>query len=258
MNIDSFDHVFQQSKEISKNLQLEKEIFSSFRSNPTIYHFLASHACNKNPDEEFINLARSIDESLFSKYFEQKKLPIGYSDQTSFLDFDSLDSYHSLINTIIFSELQDNVSNVVEIGGGFGNTFRLNYPLVNFQNWTIVDLEFVTDLQKWYINQNNISNKIEFVSADNQEMYNTWLSFNKPIDLVIGSDSLSEFSMEIFKTYFDDICKKSKYLFYAAHRQQPNKRNNTLKLDMINSEFEVVKGYDIKKSKLILFKNKNL
>lgn len=250
--------MFQQSKEISKNLKLEKQVFSSFRSDPTIYHFLANHACNKPPDNDFINLAKSIDEPLFLKYFEQKKLPIGYSDQKSFLDFDALDSYHSLINTIIFSELQDNVNNVVEIGGGFGNTFRLNYPLNNFKIWTIVDLEFVTDLQKWYINQNNISHKIEFVSVDNQGMYDTWLSSNNPIDLVIGSDSLSEFSMEIFKTYFYAICKTSKYLFYAAHRLQPNKRNNKLKLDIINSEFEVIKGYDIKKSKLILFKNKNL
>jgi hypothetical protein len=120
---------------------------------------------------------------------------------------------------ILFKNLPEPVSNIVEIGGGFANWLYLNNDLQRFEKWTIIDLPHLGLLQKWAIEQFGIpKTKYELVSAFD---YDSWAEIVH-VDLVIGAHSLSEFAWDVFLKYFDKVVIKSKYLFYSykhAHKR---------------------------------------
>ena len=69
---------------------------------------------------------------------------------------------------------------------------------IHFDKWTIVDLPFVSNLQKWYLSHEikNVS-KLRFVSA-----YDYSSIIDKRFDLCIGTNSISELAWDDFETYF--------------------------------------------------------
>ena len=164
-----------------------------------------------------------------------------------------------MMSTIIFSAIGKDINNVVEIGAGFGNWARLNNDIINFNKWTMIDLEFVTKLQKWYINQTvTNSSNIDFVSVDTPT-FNPWASNLKEVDLVIGSHSLSEVSIEVFNLYYDTVLPKTRYFFYAAHKSQPSKKLLHTKLKMIAEKFNIITEVESSEGKVIniLYEKKN-
>ena len=257
MKIKSFDHRFEECENESNNINLE-DAFNNFRSSPTIYNFLASKRSNALPNTEAEISANNKNKELADLYRKAKKHIIGYdSNRSTFKQVDNLDSYHILMNTIIFSNIGKHINTVVEIGGGFGNFIRLNNDIVDINSWTIVDLAFVIKLQKWYLNHYDLNIPVNFVEGDNLDVYNNWLKSNSnKIDLTIATDSMSEIDYEKFLNYFNDIVLKSKYFFYATHKMQPNKHFNRAKIDMIKTHFDLVEKQDYKKSYLMLFKKK--
>ena len=48
---------------------------------------------------------------------------------------------------------QNNISltNILEIGGGFGNWSYINENIMKYNKWTIIDLDFVIKLQKFFL-----------------------------------------------------------------------------------------------------------
>jgi hypothetical protein len=247
----SFDKVFETSKEETKDLNLE-DFFPSFRDNPGPYKFLtAVKSQYYDVDQEAINIAKSINVDLANQYLLKEKPLVGYSSPEKFVPLDSVDSRHIMMNTLIFSTIGKNVSNVVEIGAGFGNWVRLNNDIINFNQWTMVDLEFVSKLQKWFINQTMPNDpRPKFISADTQA-YNHWIDSLESIDLVIGSHSLSEISLDIFQMYYDMILPKTRYLFYAAHKMQPSKELLRTKLNMLSKRFNIIKEVESSDGKVI-------
>lgn len=252
----SFDQVFETSKEETKTLNLE-EFFPSFRDNPGPYKFLtAIKSQYYDVDQEAINIAKLTDRLLAEEYLKKEKPLTGYSSPNKFVPLDSVDSRHIMMNTIIFSKLGKDVKNIVEIGAGFGNWIRLNHDIINFNKWTMVDLEFVSKLQRWYVNQTIPNNKAQFVSIDTDS---TWINNVEPIDLVIGSHSLSEISLDIFTMYYDKVFPHTQYLFYAAHKSQPSKELLRTKLNMISEKFKVITEVESSAGKVIniLYEKKN-
>lgn len=245
----SFDQVFEISKEETKNINLE-DFFPSFRDNPGPYKFLtAIKSQYYDIDQEAIDIARSIDKSLAEQYLQKEKPLTGYSSLDKFIPLDSVDSRHIMMNTIIFSKLGKNVNNIVEIGAGFGNWIRLNNNIINFSKWTMVDLEFVTKLQKWFVNETMPNdNRAQFVSIDTN---NIWINNIEPIDLIIGSHSLSEISLDIFKMYYDKVLPHTQYLFYAAHKSQPSKELLHTKLNMLSKKFNIITEIESSGGKVI-------
>ena len=255
----SFDNVFETSKEETKTIILE-EFFPSFRDNPGPYKFLtAVKSQYYDVDQEAIDIANLIDFNLADQYLKKEKPLVGYSSPDKFVALDTVDSRHIMMNTLIFSTIGRDIKNIVEIGAGFGNWIRLNNDIVNFDKWTMVDLEFVSKLQKWFVSQTMPNDlRAEFISVDT-DLYNTWANQLDSIDLIIGSHSLSEISLDIFEMYYETVLPKTQYLFYAAHRMQPSKDLLRTKLLMLSDKFNIIKEVESSEGKVIniLYERKN-
>jgi hypothetical protein len=255
----SFDIVFQESENQLTGRNLD-EVFKSFRDQPGPYHFLtATKTQYWHPDTEALEISNSVNQELTQQYLKKEKPLLGYSSKDYYVPLDHVDSRHIMMSTIIFSTIGKEIDKIVEIGSGFGNWIRLNTDIINYNNWTMIDLDFVSKLQKWYVSQTVKSRgSINYVSSDT-EQYNQWLNNLDSIDLVIGAHSLSEFSLPVFEDYFNSILPKTKYFFYATHNTQPSKSLVYKKLEMINNHFNPIVSISSQHGKVsnILFQRKD-
>jgi len=212
--------------------------FAGFRAESDIYGFLDNG--DKLYDAEADGIAKSTDAAMYEMYRavlrDTKK--IGYDRSTSnHADYTNLDSRHIMMFVLLFSQLPEPVNNIVEIGGGFGNWLTLNRNRP-FSKWTIIDLPHVGLLQKWYLGEQGVDPaRYDLVSAFD---YDGWASDQKAIDLVIGSHSLSELSINLFVQYFNKVIRKTKYLFYCNHVRKPTPDLIAAKQAIIEYEFSLV------------------
>tara|TARA_B110000438_G_scaffold101606_1_gene100496 strand:+ start:276 stop:1109 length:834 start_codon:yes stop_codon:yes gene_type:complete len=230
--------------------------FSDFRSNP-IFQFVTH---NGQLDFAALTTAYEQDELLLSKYLDMPKSDLGYSKNLKYKFLDRLDSRHIMMSTIIASFKRD-FNTIVEIGGGFGNWYRLNRTIMKFKEWYIIDLPFVLDLQKWYLkNENNKIDMLSFISAYETNYIKSNLGNKQNIDLVIGAHSLSEMSMKDFNFYFNNIVKKSSYFFYAGHFFNFGYGLAKKKLKLISKNFSLIKSVESEKGSAInnLYINKKM
>jgi hypothetical protein len=250
----SYNDVFTNSKNMAPNdISI---LFNSFRDSPGIYHFLTAKGKYKNfPDTEAIKIGQSIDLEIFNLYYNQEKPKLGYATASTYVPIDSIDSRHMMMSTIIVNYLGRHIKKIVEIGGGFGNWVRINYDVIDFESWSIIDLDFVIPLQQWYL-KNTIADTSKIIFEDANTYTNK--SFYD-IDLVIGAHSLSEIDFDIFENYMHHVVKNSKFLFYSTHINLPS-------CELVNEKFKLLEKYfdqivmvpsENGLVKNIIFKNKN-
>ena len=242
--MDGFNSVFNTSinefYNYLKSGEKVEKLFESFYSHNGIFRFI--HNCDKCPDIEAVEIAKNIDLELYEKYVKvnQSKKIIGYDSgySSNNASYNELDSRHIMMSVILLKKLGEcEIGNIVEIGGGFGNWLRLNNEVINFKKWYIVDLPHLGLLQQWYLDNHNVSReKYEIVSAFSEKEQ----CVIQNIDLVIGTHSLSEFSWDIFESYFNNIIVKTKYLFYCYHIYSPSESIIKRKLYLILSKFVLV------------------
>jgi putative sugar O-methyltransferase len=241
-----FSPLFEQSRSIKK---LD---YSDFRADPAFHFAVPVRDQIHSPDADALKIAAEQDVDLFLRYLRVSKPNTGYKS-LSYHPLDKVDCRHLMMSTVIFKHLKD-INTVVEIGGGFGNWARLNLQVhPNITEWTIIDLEFVLDLQQWYLRNTldkNTASKVYYVPAE------TLL----PIfgaDLVIGAHSLSEVSMEYFLKYLN-IVDRSKYFFYARHRDYPSTELSKIKFELLMSKYKVIENVKTENDEVdnILFKCK--
>ena len=218
----------------SEKLYNESNVnFYRFREHEEVYGFLLT---NGELDFDAMTKAYQIDSDLFGQYLSVRKSELGYGDRIRYKLIDQCDSRHIMMSTIIFSK-NKSFKNIVEIGGGYGNWYRLNRNLINFDKWIIIDLPFCLDLQKWYLEREIGScDKLEFKSAYNYTIENS-------IDLVIAAHSLSELSWEDFLVYYDKVLAKTNKLFYAGHRWNCGEEMLTNKLNKILEDFDLIESH---------------
>ena len=78
------------------------------------------------------------------------------------------------------------VRNVVEWGGGFGNTARLMHQLYDLDSYTIIDLPYVLSIQREYLERNGVAG-VSFVSVEEVDQVS-----DIPDGLFISTWALSE------------------------------------------------------------------
>ena len=238
--------------------------FDGFRNSKEFF-FLDNR--NPEPDIDALNIGREINNSLMEKYLKVKKSKLGYKNalKNQYSDCDQLDSRHYMMSCFIFSYLNSisfNPDNILEIGGGFGNWCYINQDIVNYKKWTILDLPFVTNLQRWFINKElkDVS-RINLISYSDNNDYKNLINQKNVFDLIIATHSLSELKMEIFNEYLNKILTKTKYLFYAYSKKQHNGQGNPQdKIDLLNKHFLKVKEINSERGVTgnIIYKNKIL
>jgi hypothetical protein len=229
--MDGYSLVFDKAIKTYENVEDKQKLFKEFRTNFLIYGFIDNG--DRPPDIEADTIARITNPKLYSEYrdFIRLRKSIGYSTPPKH-EYSNLDSRHLMMFVILFTNIKDTINTVVEIGGGFGNWRTCNQDI---PSWTIIDLPHVGQLQKWFLDEQLVES-YNIISAFD---YESW-ACDKTFDLVIGTHSLSEFSLEIFTNYFEKVVKKSKYFFYAYHNTKPTPELINAKLEMIRGSFNEI------------------
>jgi hypothetical protein len=212
--------------------------YSRFRIDPAFWFMVPIGDQRLGPDYEALGRAAAFNVDRCAQYMKRPKSRLGYADERAYQRCDAIDSHHIMSSTFIFGTRAwaPDIS-VIEIGGGFGNWVRLNHSITPYRLWTIIDLPFVSRLQRWYIEQEvgPLSEiDVELVDTD---QYGEWKKTFQGADLVIGSHSLSELDWDTFREYFEAVVLKAPTLFYATQRDNPSRELVIRKLDLIREHF---------------------
>ena len=228
-----YNDVFVRCKQLDN--ERNENDYTDFREREE-FGFLVNN--NPLPDQEALTICKSINNELYNEYLNVRKSKLGYTNKIKYTDLDNLDSRHYMMSCFIYNYFKKNnipLLNILEIGGGFGNWCYINENIMKYDKWTILDLDFVIKLQKWFLmkEMNNI-NKVNFVDTSNIS------TITDNYDIVICSHSLSEISKKNFDTYLESILiNKTKYIFYAYHRFLPNINLIQYKQYMLDKYFEI-------------------
>lgn len=236
--MDGYSKVFEKSTNEFKKITEEKYInlFSSFRSQHAIYGFIDNG--DNPPDQEAIQIAKKINEPLYNIYCNHllSRKIVGYDNSSkNFADYSNVDSRHIMMSILLFNEIKTPIQSIIEIGGGFGNWLFLNNKIQKFKKWFIVDLPHLGLLQSWYLDQQKVPRDIYEIIESTKFDLDDYP--NNAYDIVIGTHSLSEFSLEIFYNYFQKIVIFGKYFFYSYHNTMPSPSLISAKLKIIDYHF---------------------
>ena len=251
--MDGYSHVFNRASQQFEQSNDKNKVLESFRSEKMIFGFLEND--DQPPHEESVYLAKKLNLSFYEKYVAllKDRPAVGYEgSSTNYADYNQLDSSHIMMSVFLFTKLPEPLKTVIEVGGGYGNWFYLNRTQP-FKSWVTIDLPHVCELQKWYLSKMNIDlTKWTNVSAYDYSEYS-----NKPVDLVIGAHSLSQFSFSTFEEYFNNIVQHAKYFYYCYETDLPTPELIAKKLELIKTRFTVLDSLVSGHGKIInnLYKN---
>ena len=225
-NLDGYSDIFKFYKNAARNVDTSK-IYPEFKSHPELYNFIL--AVNRNPDSASLQQALSINHIVAFELIQKGESRAG----GYFGCIDVVECRHILMLTFLKNYIGDkSLGNVLEIGGGYGNFVRLATDIFKWDDWTILDLDYISHLQEWFLTMENIPlDTVHFMSEDHLQPY--------VADTIIGTHSLSEFDMNTFTKYYENYIKQAYRLFYVSHISMPSPELLKLKLDMIQTDFEL-------------------
>jgi len=253
--MNGYTHLFNESESrayLISDSSLDS-IFQSFRIHRDLYGYTDNG--DTPPDDEYICVSTLINEKLYHHFVKQllNRPFIGYNGSSSYYAiYNNLDSRHILFSVILSTFINKKIHEIIEIGGGYGNMLYLNRNQ-DFTKWTIIDLPHILKLQKWCLDQLQVNSSL----YDQYSAHDYTHATSKKYDVVIGTHSLSEFSMDIFNQYFNSIIKNSTYLLYSYHKYY-HRELVELKRNYIEQYFDLVYEVDLENNNVstCLFINK--
>ena len=103
----------------------------------------------------------------------------------------------------------DKITNIVELGGGYGNLARLIRNFGYDGKYTIIDFPLISKIQKDYLSRNNI-NDVIFSELNKASL----TPQNNDVSILIGTYSISEMPMAE-RSYLELYYKYYSYIFIA-------------------------------------------
>ena len=224
-----------------------KEIGKEYDSSPKT--FLRQPTISKTVHPNVQNLAsRYYTEMLSNPFFVKTILPkmkdssIGTPFKFNTLpECSPLTVYHSYHLNLIKERLgvfvpTENISHIVEIGGGYGNLCRLIHEFGYSGKYTIADFPQMLKIQKKYLSQHNI-NDVTFSTLDMEILSPS----PGDISILFATFSVNEMPMETRKK-IEPYYNQYNYLFFA-HNTAFDGINNmeyfkTLK-SLLSNDFEI-------------------
>lgn len=235
--MNGFEYIFKDAENEYKNSEIND--LESFRYQRNLYGFCINSG---GIDQMSLDYSKDINIELTENFINQPKNLIGYKGhETEYEIIDDLDSKHILLLTFLFNNNSRIFNKIVEIGGGFGNMCRLCNNIITYNQWDIIDIPHMLELQKFYLT-NEIKNisKINFIDAYSDKKYD-----NQLIDLVIGCHSMSEFSWNVFFNYFQNVIVNCNYFYMGYNKNCPSPQLINAKVDYIlNNGFILEKNFD--------------
>jgi hypothetical protein len=241
----SYKGIFDEAQEVSKTVDYSA-LFPEFHDHPELFHFIMSPRHQESPDGGSLALAYQLNPEVYEYLFDVGPSMLGNGSTM----LDGAESRHILMLTYLITFIGKEWGNVVEIGGGYGNFARLVDGFVAYDKWTIIDLDYISDLQKWF-HQTLIPDATNIIYRHS----NDEIDGLEPT-LVIGTHSLSEFSLDDFIRYYNEVIQYSTWFFYVSQAALPSKELLTNKLDIICKDFslEHTRRYEDDASILYIFK----
>jgi hypothetical protein len=258
--MDSYTLLFKEAQELAWGMDFLDlyKTFEDFHSHPELYHFIIAPEGQLGNDHRALNQAKEIDPEIYQALYDKGPSLLGNGSP----EIDGVESRHILILTYLISKLGKSWGNVVEVGGGYGNYVRLVDGLASYETWSIVDLDYISDLQDWFIANSNI-NTTDITCYSFEDMERDLREYPEvepwSYDLLLGVHSLSEFDIETFNLYLPMI-NKARWFCYVSQTHNPSKELLDQKQALIRQQF-ILKDkieYEGGASIIHLFLNKDI
>jgi len=178
-----------------------------------------------------------INSVLFGKYLSHNLSQniIGYDKPPQFGKLSDIDIKYILFSMLLFENLPiTNFENIIEIGAGFGNMLRLNYTIQNFNKWIMIDYLHFNILQEYYLSNLNVDRNKYTLTTFN----NNILKYKS--DIVISIFTLSEYLINDFMYFYENIIKNTKYFFYVFYKNNHLIELNNNKIKIISQDFKLI------------------
>jgi len=201
---------------------VDDENFDNFKQDSRYRYILEGGT--KDTFDYFLNKIKTIDNnSIFFDNLELFRRNDLYGNPDLYEDYEigkfSLTTLKYAYNALeIVDYVKDSSPNkIVEIGGGYGGLAVILGGILNFSEYTLVDLpETCKLIDKYISNYDYLKDRIKSISCfeiDGFDFQNT--------DLTIAINSLSECSTDFQMKYFDKIVSKSKYSYIIRNLYSP-------------------------------------
>lgn len=217
----------------------DDESFKSFKKDRNFTNILEhtsesfGHDYIKLIIEEFNDLINLID---WDKVKENDKLGgatlVNFSELSSVVDLvdynfspSTIGYLYKGLSILKFASTKNKKSiSILEIGGGYGGQCKLVKDLaplfnIEIENYGLIDLKAVSDLQKKYLTTLNYKN----ISFYKYEELKDFHEFDK-YDLLVSIYALGEFDIEVQNFYVDNVLKNIKDFYLIWNTEKIHER----------------------------------
>lgn len=211
-----------------KDVVFDNEKFKNFKMIPE-YQEILEHVDN-NLGLMYYQHIISTDKQFFYDNYEKfcENDLVGNPKKYNYDSFNiSPTTLRYIKNTLDMSSLCEDIeiNKIVEIGPGYGGLCKTLSTVCNFEEYCMVDLPEVIELQKKYMsNFKEVYSKIKFIPCNKLEKIEN-------VDLFISNYAFSELDLKTQNKYYDNIIKTSKVV-YITH----NSSNRNLLIDKLTKD----------------------
>tara|TARA_R110000824_G_scaffold167926_1_gene344990 strand:+ start:1839 stop:2642 length:804 start_codon:yes stop_codon:yes gene_type:complete len=198
-------------------------LFSNFKSNESFRRIL-EHA-NKYQAMECCDNICEIDPKFLTDYPEvwqndEVGNPIRFvigNQHTRVTASPTTLQYLYVAASLSYFFGKENISNfkILEIGGGYGGQCKIINDIFSFKEYDIVDLAEVGELQRRYLQEFDLEEKVNIYSPSNYKK-------NYDYDLVISNYALSEITEPLGTAYVNDLVLPSARGYITCNGDMPH------------------------------------
>lgn len=204
--------------DICEEAVVDDEIFARFKTDSR-YTPVLEHVSPEN-GQKYINgiMQYELDEELIELFKENDKL-----GGSRIVEYDhpfgkvSPSTLRYIQNTLDISHFvgEGEINKIVEIGGGYGGLCKTISCLCDFDEYHIYDIEPASKLQKKYLSNFDVGNKV-FTHSTPEKIEN--------VDLVISNYAYSELNLELQNAYYENVIVNSKRVYMILNKGQVSRQ----------------------------------
>jgi hypothetical protein len=201
----------------------------------------------ENNAVNYLKVCKSfVEDNLLFKDFRRNELyheileHVSYDDAKSYIE--EMKNISHLTGDDIFDlKKNDEVDNIVEIGGGYGGLCRIIHSYIGFENYMILDLPEVNELSKKYLSN--------FQSLDEKvmQMFYDEISSVDNIDLLISNYAFSECSFELQEAYYNGVISNANKFYITYNNITPRNMSSEYFLEYASKDFDIEVENEVRK-----------
>lgn len=237
------------------NAFVDPHRFATFQHDD-LFHFCTARDFGN--DEQALAAAAERDPQLLAELLAIGDSPIGYRQGALPADLPTtFHTRHSAQLAFLLHHLRrigdPTRMHFLEIGGGFGNVVRLLGTHSGFGSWTIVDMPFMAELQRWYLARTLPQHRQEHddfgaladgaIRCVDTDHRNEFVDEFPGADVLVSTHAWSEVSDDELVWYFRNLLPKVRHVLYAASAEFPSPEATQRRLDRLQKELGIVDAY---------------